>query len=116
MIKDAYTWQVTYVDGTCTHEFDESKPDGRGWAEREAKDVATITLARDGMQTHSVAVPEGAEPMFFRRRSLTFGLTDGSTQQGNAIHCIGWKREQEAVYLFVFNDSSTLLTTDLQAV
>jgi hypothetical protein len=117
-VKDVYTWQATYRDGTSINEYDDARPDGRGWAEREAKEVATITLARvsDGTAVQSIDVPEGAEPVFFRRRSLTFGPTDESARKGTLAHCIGWKRNDEAVYLFVFDDGSTLRTPDLQAV
>lgn len=117
-LPDAYTWQVTYVDGTCTRECDESRTDGRGWAEREAKDVATITLARveDGTVVQSIDVPEGAEPVFFRRRTVTVNPNDESMQRDSTVHCIGWKRAGEAVYLFVYEDGSTLLTDNLQAV
>lgn len=117
-LHDVYTWQVLYTDDTSTSEYDETRPDGRGWAEREAKEVTTITLARvaDGTVVQSIDIPEGAEPVFFRRRTLTISLTDDSRQQGTLAHCIGWKSEQEAVYLFVFDDGSTLRSSDLQAV
>lgn len=117
-VKDVYTWRATYQDGTSTNEYDEIRPDGRGWAEREAKEVATITLARvsDGTVAQSIDVPDGAEPVFFRRRSVTFGPTDESAQHGTLAHCIGWTRGDEAVYLFVRDDGTTLLSSDLQAV
>lgn len=115
---DVYTWQVTYRDGTVTCEYDESRLDGRGWTERDAKDVATITLARaeDGTEVQSMLVPEGAEPVFFRRRTVTVNPNDESIQRDSTVHCIGWKRADEAVYLFVYEDGSTLLTDNLQAV
>lgn len=117
--KDVYTWRVTYADGTTTNEFDESRPDGRGWAEKENKPVQTITLVRvsDGAEVQSIDVPEGTEPVFFRRRCLVFGPTDEYTrQQGTLAHCIGWKRGDEATYLFVFDDGSIFRSSDLQAV
>lgn len=117
-VKDVYTWRVLYQDGTTTDEFDEARPDGRGWAEREDKPVQTITLARvkDGMVVQSIDVPEGTEPVFFRRRIVTFDPTGSNPQHDTLAHCIGWKRGDEAEYLFVFDDGRTLLTDDLQAV
>lgn len=114
--KDVYTWRVTYQDGTATDEFDESRPDGRGFAEREDKPVQTITLARGEVEVQSMSIPEGAESVFFRRRFILFDPNTNEQTLRHTVHCIGWKRGEEASYLFVYNDGTTFLTDDLQAV
>ena len=116
--KDVYMWSVAYRDGTFTHEYDDARPDGRGFAEREEKPVQTITLARveDKAKVTSVAVPEGAEPLFFRRRARLINSNTGDTLQSGTTHCVGWKCGDEVAYLFVFDDGTTLLTKNLQAV
>ena len=115
--KDEYAWIVLYQDGTRTHEFD--RPDGLGWAEIEEKPVKAIWLVKPGPHVdygHHVSIPNGATPIFFRRRSVTFHPGNESSQQEIIAHCIGWKRGEETIYLFIKNNGSTLLTDDLQAV
>jgi hypothetical protein len=76
-----------------------------------------LLLPLQGMgSSHRVDVPAGATPIFFRRRSVEINPLQGETGNRTTTHCIGWKRGDEAVYLFVFDDGSTLLTNDLQAV
>lgn len=113
--KDAYQWRVTYQDGTTTDEYDELRSDGRGWAEREAKPVQAVTLTQDGVAAQSIPIPEGAEPVFFRRRFISLDPVTGEGGR-KTVHCIGWTHGEEAVYLFVNDNGSTLLTADFQAV
>lgn len=115
---DVYTWQVTYRDGTSTNEYDEVRPDGRGWHEREDKPVQTVALLWTGETTEvaSIALPDNSTPVFFRRRTLTVNPNTNERTQDPTVHCIGWKRGDKACYLFVFSDGSTLMTDNLQAV
>lgn len=112
MANDIHTWRVTYHDGTQIPEFDDERPDGRGFGEVEKHRVKTVEL----LGKHSVTIPDGAEPVFFRRRRVTVNPTDDTTVNHQAIHCIGWRRDDQEVYLFVFADGATLLSSDLQAV
>lgn len=132
--KDSYSWLVTYTDGTQIFEYDEERPDGRGFAEREEKPVHTLTLMATDRPWQHMFVPKGAEPVFFRRRYIDVSPTEeevAASQQGifteaifarinaaprTTVHCIGWKQGEQAEYLFVFADGSTLLSDDLQAV
>jgi hypothetical protein len=113
MTKDAYTWTAFYEDGSSIREYDH--PDGHGFAVVDSAQVKRLALVCD-LRSHSVVVPSGAEPVFFRRRSIIVNLVDESTESRQTVHCIGWKHDDKAVYLFVFEDGSTLLTDDLQAV
>lgn len=117
--KDAYTWFVVCKDGTPIAEYDDTRPDGRGFAEVDGTQVKTLELLPclpfDDVE-HRVAVPDGATPVFFRRRTIELRLEDEQQTARPAIHCIGWKRDEQAVYLFVMADGSTLLSSDLQAI
>jgi hypothetical protein len=110
--KDAYTWCAKYHDGTQIPEYDESCPNGRGFAEVSASQVATLELS----SAHKVAVPHGATPVFFRRRRMELNPNDDNVVSSTTTHCIGWKKGENACYLFVSEDGSTLLTNDAQAV
>lgn len=113
-----YTWAVRYTGGCEVSEYDEDRPDGRGWAEIDesrVKEVALLPVENSREQAHIVALPDGATPVFFRRHTVVINLTDESRERLPTRHCIGWKRESEAVYLFVYDDGSTFLTDDLQA-
>jgi hypothetical protein len=115
-LTDAYTWQVRVGD-TWTLEYDDERPDGRGFAEIQGTIRCIDLLPTTGHSiVHSVLIPEDATPVFFRRRSIEIDPNDGGQEQSTAAHCIGWKRDDQAVYMFVFEDGSTLLTNDLQAV
>jgi len=119
MHKDVYTWHIIHCDDTETPEFDDARPDGRGFAEA---DIATakilLLLPREQCRrAHVVHIPPGAVPIFFRRRTVTINLNnDGEATPEPTVHCIGWRRGEKAVYLFVFDDDSSVLSTDLQAV
>ncbi len=116
MIVDAYLWVVEYDDGSWHGEYDPTAPEGRGWAEIDLHRVKTIALANPlaSRFLHRVTVPSDTEPVFFRRRQIA--LADGQEQGRSTIHCVGWKRGEEGVYLFVFEDGSVLLSTNFQAV
>lgn len=118
MIQDAYMWRVVYADGTLTDEFDAARPDGRGWHEREGKPVKDIWLAWTHWEdnaVHHVSLPEGAEPVFVRRRRIVTG-PDGTECGRETVHVIGWKQGERGAYLFIFADGSTLLSADFNAV
>ena len=120
---DAYTWSVAYHNGDVLHEYDENRPDGRGWAEIGFASVKTVMLATHEVdRVHRVVVPADAQPLFFRRRYITINAAGEQGDSGCLAHCIGWKRagetpqDEQAVYLFVLDDGSTLLTDNLQAI
>lgn len=110
--KDAYNWYAIYKDETTIPEYDQERPDGRGFAEIDHTQMKALALS--GL--HCVNIPEGATPIFFRRRSVAINIADGISTPRETVHCIGWKQGEQAVYLFVFEDGSTLLSADLQAV
>ena len=116
-LRDVFFWTVAFKDGTILQEYDESRPDGRGWIETSEKTVTAVAIALpSGNVIHHVAVPEGAQAVFFRRRSIQVSPTGDEQKKLPTHHCIGWKRDDEAVYLFISEDGTTLLTNDLQAV
>lgn len=117
--QHAYQWRVLYQDGTATDEYDGARKDGRGFAEREEKPVAELVLMTwepFDDQEYRMPIPDDAEPIFFRRHTLSVNLSVEAPTHERTVHCIGWKRGDEAMYLFVRDDGSTLLTSDLQAV
>jgi hypothetical protein len=116
--NDAYTWCAIYQDGTTIQEFDETNSVGRGFAEVDSAQVKALELQPvDGQHLPSrhVALPAGATPVFFRRRKIELD-PNSNEQMRSTVHCIGWKRDDQAVYLFIHDDGSVLLTSDIQAV
>jgi hypothetical protein len=113
--RDIYTWQVRYEDDTFLPEYSDEQAEGRGFAEVEQARVRFVYLLGQE-KAYIVRIPEGATPVFFRRRSIQLFLAEGAIEGRGTVHCIGWKREESGVYLFVAEDGSTLLTDDLQAV
>lgn len=112
-MQDIYTWQVIYKDGSILDELE------LGSFVYVASGLAkSISLLADGVAIHQVAIPDDAEPVFFRRRTLVVNVMndDQRLAQDKTIHCIGWKQGDDGVYLFVMGDGSTLLSSDLQAV
>jgi hypothetical protein len=78
--------------------------------------VKSLALLSVGNVVHQVDIPDGAQAVFLRRRMLAINPMNEQLQHASTIHCIGWKRGEDAVYLFIRDDGSTLLTNDLQAV
>lgn len=114
--QDIYTWSVEYHDGVIVPEFDDERPDGRGWAEINSLQVRYIRLHQaDGWPAHNVTIPDDAAPVFTRRRKLEMDMSTNE-QKLSTMHCIGWKSGESACYLFVCEDGSTLLTSNFQAV
>lgn len=113
--QDAYTWCVLCTDGTVLREYD--RPEGRGFAEVAGLPLAHILLLPlQGNASHSIDIPQGATPVFFRRRSIEINPFAGESKTRPTWHCIGWKNDEEAVYLFVSERGSAFRTNDLQAV
>lgn len=112
--QETYTWVALDADGGFIAEYDH--PEGRGFADVDGMKVKHLKLDPNNpfLQSHCVEIPDGAIPVFFRRRSIALQPSGGETLP--SVHCIGWKKGDTSVYLFVFNDGSTLLTDDLQAV
>lgn len=106
-----YKWCAIYRDNTTLHEDDAEQ----GFASVKQDQVKIITLLPldPSEMPHHVSIPDGATPVCFRRHHVEFSTE--ATIYHPPIHCIGWKQAEQAVYLFVFHDQSTLLTDDLQA-
>lgn len=115
---DGYVWRVTLANGSEIGEYDENRLDGRGFLEVASQGIRVLEIISlsHPANSHSVLIPEGAEPVFVRRRPLHIDLNQGSQWTGKSAHCIGWRRDDQGAYLFVFEDGSTLLTNNLQAV
>ncbi len=113
-VKDIYQWIVLYQNDVLLHEEDAEQ----GFASVKQDEVKLITLLpiAEGVLPRHVAIPKGATPVFFRRRSIEIDPTQNTSSERPTVHCVGWKRGDESAYLFIFNDGSTLLTNDLQAV
>jgi hypothetical protein len=112
-IQDIYSWRATYSDGD---HLDETHAVG-GFGSVDLERCTALTLLyMETVSVHTVAVPPGAHPVFFRRRSVSLNPLDGNRELRPTVHCIGWKQGEQAVYLFVREDGSTLLSSDLQAV
>lgn len=111
-IQDIYSWRASY--GGTKH-LDEENAAG-GFSSVDQERCTDLTLLYMGLvPVHTVHIPQGAKPVFFRRRRIAINATDETGKPQAAVHCIGWKRsEEDAVYLFVFADGTTLLTNDLQ--
>lgn len=110
--SDLYSWGAYYGDVETLQEAQASQ----GFASVDQSRITHIGLLLGENVEHVVSVPVGAEAVFFRRRSIEFSLTGQNNQQNAVIHCIGWRKAEQAVYLFVFGNGKTLLTDDLQAV
>lgn len=112
-IQDIYSWRASYSD---TEHLDETHAVG-GFASVDQERCTSLTLLHMGTApVHVVHIPAGAKPVFFRRRRVAVNVANETSEQQPTTHCIGWKRsENDAVYLFVDESGSTLLSSDLQA-
>ena len=114
--QDAYIWQVRLEGEAWLLEYDDERPDGRGFLEVEQAKIRAIDLIPTEQGTvKSVLVPQGASPVFLRRRTIEVDPIIGA-QSKSTVHCIGWKHGESGCYLFIFEDGSTLLSNDFNAV
>lgn len=111
-VKGAYIWRAMYRDETVVCEENVDK-----FADIDASRVTSLFLyPLAGGGTHRVDIPQGAQPVFFRRHPLEINVMQASGAWHPTVYCIGWKKDEQSVYLFIFDDGSTLLSNDLQAV
>jgi hypothetical protein len=118
--QDTYTWCAIYDDGHTVI----SESDVGSFADIHCADIPSsrvqtlLLLPMPGIERdlQRMDIPQDATPVFFRRRSVEINPLQGNARSRPTVHCIGWKRGDEATYLFVFDDGSTLLTDNLQAV
>jgi hypothetical protein len=116
-VADRWTWVARRTDGT---DYPEIGPDGiaRGWAEAGADIRAIWLLPQGGGERMPVAVwvPAGATAVCFRRRRRALSLGGRAGAEQPSLTVVGWERGDQAVYLFVDDDGSSILTTDREAV
>lgn len=113
-MAELHTWRALYSDQSYLDEQDAAQ----GFASVDQAQVQSLALidSKEEKAAHVVDIPESAKAVFFRRRGMTLNITDESVTNRTTAHCIGWQTDTSAVYLFVFEDGSTLLTNDRQAV
>lgn len=119
---DVYLWCVIYRDGSHIREDDH--PNRYNWkvAQQQGKSIKEVWLLLPDQSVdygHVVSIPEDAEPVFFRRRYTTISLNGpitGAETPQKTVHCIGWKQGEQGLYLFVFENGSTLLSNNFQAI
>src|SRR5882672_1854735 len=95
-VEDVYQWCVVYRNDVLLHEEDATQ----GFASVKQEQVKLLSLlSLAGVPSHHVAIPSCATPVFFRRRSIE--LNPNTNEEAyKTVHCIGWKRGDEATYLF----------------
>jgi hypothetical protein len=116
-MRDLWTWCAIYKDGGALYEYDEDGTE-HGFREVKPDQVEALCLLPSSTEQKSYEVkvdPTKVAPVFFRRRSIHI-RSDGEEGGRSVIHCIGWEGRNKSSYLFVFEDGSTLLTDDLNAV
>jgi hypothetical protein len=116
-MRDLWTWCAIYKDGKVLYEYDEDGTE-HGFREVQPDQVESLCLLPSSTDQKSYTVrvnPKKVTPVFFRRRSIHM-RSDGEEAGRSVIHCIGWEDKDKSSYLFVFEDGSTLLTDDLNAV
>lgn len=113
-VQEVYSWYVILEDEQHTRIDEHTVPSFADVLHEQIKSLCL--LSREDALSHRVFIPTGATPVFFRRRSLVLDPIQGTEQGRKTTHCIGWKQGENAIYLFVSEDGSTLLTDNLQAV
>ena len=115
---DAFCWVAHLDTGDAWAEFD---ADGcaRGWASiPPGCRVVAVELIAQRATHHDVriAIPDGAEAVFFRRRRLTVRGSDGAIQPHGSTTVVGWKAETDGRYWGIDANGNTRVTSDLGAL
>lgn len=117
-VQDAWQWVAHYVDGETLPEYDAGHPTGRGWKDVDLTRVAYVVLQSQmpHLAHHVLKLPVGAEPVFLRRRVIGLDpVTDQETSRAT-ITLLGWRRGDKESFVFYFEDGSSLISDDLNAV
>jgi hypothetical protein len=116
--RDLWSWMVVYRDGSAVYECQGESAPHAAWKDVNDRLVAGLALIprQAGLQQVVVHVPEGAVPVLFRRRQIELNMASGEQTGRQTIHCLGWEGFHNASYVFIFQDGSTLLTSDRNAV
>ncbi len=114
-MPEAFSWSVVLADGPMV-----SEEEAGSFAAVAHRPVRTIILdPHAGSPPVFVRVPEGARPIFFRRRKIVLDPAGEETDR-RTITCAGYQTTEggrnRAVYLFVFEDGTLLLTDRHDAV
>jgi hypothetical protein len=121
---DLWTWAVVYSDGV---RFLECRGEGQrhaAYADIDLDRVQAMALLpmREGLSQYVVKMTSpDMRPVFFRRRYVEVNVGAESVVGRQTIHCLGYQFATPGGckvehYTFVFEDGSTLLTNDRQAV
>lgn len=125
-MQDIFHWRayldVGAAETLCVDEYDSEYPTGRGFALLPQDAVVGLELIpqQDGLRHVAAQLPRyvGMQPVFFRKRFIQFDPVTGEALGQSTIHCLGWTLAEAGVasYCFVFEDGSTLLSENENAV
>lgn len=106
-MRDVYTWHVEYVDGEILTEAD-AEALGGAWDHVDNDRVRAIILmpVQSDRQPVIARLPDGATPIFFRRRTRTLE----TQEEQESITCLGWKTDHAASYLWVWDGGKVAMT------
>jgi len=116
---DAWSWLVLYVDGTELFECAGTQAPHAAWANVNVPLVRSLVLLPRIAGLEQVVLDRPSadmEPVFFRRRYKELNLAAGTETNQQTIHCVGFERDGEGSYVFVFEDGSVLLSPLRNAV
>jgi hypothetical protein len=118
--RDHWAWVVIYRDQSMVYECQGSTAPHAAWKDVNPRLVSAITLLPRlrlaGRHEVIVHIPQGSTPVMFRRRQIELNMTGGEQSNTQTIHCLGYEAADHGSYLFVFEDGSTLLTNNRNAV
>ena len=115
---DLWWWLVQYQDDTILPECQGTSMPHAAWGHVDTTRVKNIVLVPRQSGLEQVVVDVGANsPVFFRRRYKELNISGGQQVSQQNIHCLGYEAaDGTGNYVFVFEDGSVLLSTNLNAV
>ena len=125
--QDAWHWVAHYTDNGTIGEYeldDDGNEVAHSWQHIDMSKFHYLELIpqRPWLGRHILALPDGARPIFFRRR---LALQELDSQQVvdsgiRPITCIGWQKTVEgknvASFTFLLEDGTSVLSDDRDAV
>lgn len=115
---DDFTW-LAHLDNGETYAEHDADGNARGWKSVPHERVVALELLPTRPDLHNVRaeVPADAQPVFFRRRTVTIPLSDDvPVQHGDTITVIGYESATSRHYWAAYPDGRVMGSAWAEAI
>lgn len=110
-------WSVTYADGRQFQECEGDCQFHRSSKDISLSDVCVIRWMNTAIGTAMTIVPENTRAVFFRRHAKEIDPYGNKViRQLPTIYCMGYESDTSTSYLFITDDGSVVMSSNINGV